>query len=380
MTAETEVQESPGAEFDVELSIAALKLRLFRDFYDVRLNRWRAEPNERPLTQAKLASILHDEQKDDDVVIDSSWIGDLFTNPYGIVGRKRASDRVVRIALRLCVPEELKHQRDTTYFLAAMEQLASAKYDSPVERLKTFKDHYRAVFDELLRFANVPPDEELDEKLAPQADGPGLSIDGAAMLAQYYNWLSHLENVAEVQSEETRTEITKLAIRTNSVLRRAVAKLTPPDTVPLPLIRLYLIQSLCNELSRRSELAIGNENELAKLKRFVQDVGFFSELDWILATCPWRYDEARIGLIVAATLSDSQTDEVVEKYALFVLNTLEKLMMKIHGEGGFDYSHPVFHLKEPVLRGYETLATIPQLKGYMNVHEKYRTAFAATKP
>ncbi len=29
MTAETEVQESPGAEFDVELSIAALKLRLF---------------------------------------------------------------------------------------------------------------------------------------------------------------------------------------------------------------------------------------------------------------------------------------------------------------------------------------------------------------
>jgi hypothetical protein len=382
-------------EFDIELAIAAVKFRLYRDYFDRRTQLWCSLPLLRPQTNATLAATLDRVQDwpDSEVTIDSTWVGDLFTNPYGLVGCRRASERVAKLALKICVAEELQHQLSTTLFMSAMDRLAGKNYDNVSKRLQVFRDHYGAVFRELLRFAPIAipngydPDEDDALEVAEVFDssesalgiaGPGLSIDGAALLAQYYGLLSHLESEAKIKNRRKLGWHTQIAMSTSVYLWRTVKSITP-GTVPLPLLRLYLLQSLCNELSNRAEMVAAEEGHVTALAERVRETNYFAELDWLLGVCPWRYDETRTGLIVAWTLRNHGYLQYVQKYAIAVLECMDKIMIKVNGTDGFDCDHPVFHFREAILNGYEILCEERTLQLYMKEHDRFRSMFVAIR-
>ena len=386
-------------EFDVELSIAAVKLRLYRDFFDTETKTWTASPLARPHTQVELANILDPAQPKElkKRHIDPKWVGDLFTDPYGLVGGRRAPDRVVRAALHVCSIDEVRHQPGTTVFLSSMEKVATTRYEDQKQRLQAFRDHYDPVFRELLRLANITlpdgydPDE--DDGLESSVDNvgmagdnsgvplpaEGLSLDGAAMLANYYGWLCFLEVEAKIPNKRKIGWHTELAMSTSAALWHSAKKQGPADEVPKPLKRLYLLQSLCNELSGRVDMAATSDRQLALLLSRVRETDFFGEVDWLLSICDWRYDEARVALMVASCLGSYAEGDLVEKYALVVLDTIEKIMERAPIDE-FDYNHPVFHFKKPILKGYETLANEPSLAKYMRSHEQIRLKYVASRP
>ncbi|WP_457587698.1 hypothetical protein [Ensifer canadensis] len=209
-------------EFDVDLSVAAVKLRLYRDFFDHKTRTWSETPLKSPQTNPRMAHILYEAQPEEEkhVFIDPKWVGDLFTNPYGLVRGRRAPDRVVRAALKVCPIDEVKHQPSTTLFLSSMEKVATKRYEGKPQRLQAFRDHYDPVFRELLRLSNIPlpvgydPDEDdniesIDngvgiangKTMASDTSADRLSLDGAAMLAHYYGWLCYLEAEVLIATE-----------------------------------------------------------------------------------------------------------------------------------------------------------------------------------